>query len=368
MNVDELIGAYRNSNDLLRLDAMFSWCLQDGCRSDYSSYASATQTAKQAFAVALKQLLLKYGRADTLKVKESVVRDFYNIYPETCHGNQFNSKLHDSVLDARKRIIELCSDLFEKDIEKRIQGNKLAEFLTNWVYAFARKYPDFESGERDAVEMWPYSTDTLDKVYPIYKRVGGALSRSEFKSLAVKSGLVYLSYYNGGDGLVYPKFALDFIKKNKERFRSELADIIARQTSSEELIISEMVDTTLEELLFGKKDPSEDEIISCLMRNLDLIEPGLILADVQKTVSSGRIDLLCKDSFGNLVVVEVKREAATSKDVGQLVGYLPAVGAARGILVAKDTSTSAENALKTLNPKISITIRTFADLLGARDA
>tara|TARA_Y100000310_G_scaffold335192_1_gene416632 strand:+ start:1938 stop:2510 length:573 start_codon:yes stop_codon:yes gene_type:complete len=66
---------------------------------------------------------------------------------------------------------------------------------------------------------------------------------------------------------------------------------------------------------------SEHVLEDFLMENLNIIEPGLRLIKRQYyLVGKCKIDLLCKDTFGKIVVVEIKMHAGTSS-VKQAGGY-----------------------------------------------
>lgn len=64
----------------------------------------------------------------------------------------------------------------------------------------------------------------------------------------------------------------------------------------------------------------EKEIEDKLEKNLNKIEPGLILIKRQKKVDSGIIDLFCKDKLGNYVIIEIKKKP-DAKVIAQLAKY-----------------------------------------------
>jgi len=55
---------------------------------------------------------------------------------------------------------------------------------------------------------------------------------------------------------------------------------------------------------------------------IEAIEPGLRLEERQKSTPAGRLDLLCRDTNGNYVVVELKRNLGTDQVVGQILRYM----------------------------------------------
>ncbi|MDO8612997.1 MAG: endonuclease NucS [Dehalococcoidia bacterium] len=91
---------------------------------------------------------------------------------------------------------------------------------------------------------------------------------------------------------------------------------------------------------------AESELHAYLAENLDRLEPGLEPFDPENyierpTDDGGRIDLLCRDSEGRVVVVELKKGRADDKVIGQLAWYmgwarerLANGDAVRGLIVA----------------------------------
>ncbi|RLF21770.1 MAG: endonuclease NucS [Thermoprotei archaeon] len=95
---------------------------------------------------------------------------------------------------------------------------------------------------------------------------------------------------------------------------------------------------------------SEGEMIELVMKNPSLIEPGLKPLKREHLTPHGKIDLLCEDSKGNIVVLEFKRSTAQLSGVSQLkryVDYMKKVygDKCRGILVAPNITSSAKSLL-----------------------
>jgi len=109
----------------------------------------------------------------------------------------------------------------------------------------------------------------------------------------------------------------------------------------------------------------ERDIESLVAERLDLLERGLQLVGRQYSTPVGRIDLLCKDRRGNLVVVELKSFGAkTSEIVDQITRYMGYIKThlalrrqvVRGIIVVGQVD---ENLGYAIVPIPNLAIRTF---------
>ncbi|MGC9117950.1 MAG: endonuclease NucS [Thermoproteus sp.] len=98
---------------------------------------------------------------------------------------------------------------------------------------------------------------------------------------------------------------------------------------------------------------TEKDVVDVLVKNPDIIEPGLKVVGVEVPTEAGHIDILALDKNGEYIVVEVKRDVADHEAVFQLRRYVEAVakarGRARGILVAADITSSAFHYLREYN-------------------
>ena len=103
-----------------------------------------------------------------------------------------------------------------------------------------------------------------------------------------------------------------------------------------------------DQLVFGL----ERDLQASLRKNIDQLEEGLEIIDggKEKIVDSGRIDILTKDKFDNLVVIELKSGIASRSDIGQILSYIGDLyeenGQVRGILIAQDFDQGARSAAR----------------------
>ncbi len=105
---------------------------------------------------------------------------------------------------------------------------------------------------------------------------------------------------------------------------------------------------------------AESELHAYLAENLDLLEPELQPFDPENYVEystddGGRIDLLCRDRDGTIVVVELKKGKGDDVVVGQLARYvgwakekLAGGGRVRGLVVANVISDRLRYAAKAI--------------------
>ncbi|KUO87558.1 MAG: endonuclease [Thermoproteus sp. JCHS_4] len=100
---------------------------------------------------------------------------------------------------------------------------------------------------------------------------------------------------------------------------------------------------------------TERDLVDFLVKNMEVVEPGLDVVGVEVPTEAGHIDILAVDGAGEYVVVEVKRDVADHEAVFQLRRYVEAVakarGRARGVLVASDITSSAFHYLREYNLK-----------------
>lgn len=95
-----------------------------------------------------------------------------------------------------------------------------------------------------------------------------------------------------------------------------------------------------------EKDGVEKQLQELLAASPDVMEPGLVLVRREHYTALGPVDLLCKDTAGNTVVIEVKRRGEID-GVEQLTRYMadlandPSLGTLRGMFVAQSIKPQA---------------------------
>lgn len=95
-----------------------------------------------------------------------------------------------------------------------------------------------------------------------------------------------------------------------------------------------------------EKDGVEKQLQELLAASPETMEPGLVLLRREHYTALGPVDILCKDTRGNTVVIEVKRRGEID-GVEQLTRYLadlandPTLGTLRGMFVAQSIKPQA---------------------------
>ncbi len=97
----------------------------------------------------------------------------------------------------------------------------------------------------------------------------------------------------------------------------------------------------------------ERDLQAALRRSIAQLEPGLTIVDggAERSVASGRIDILARDASGALVVIELKAVKAPRDAVAQILAYMGDLqqeegGDVRGILVAPEYDLRAVSAAR----------------------
>ena len=105
----------------------------------------------------------------------------------------------------------------------------------------------------------------------------------------------------------------------------------------------------------------ERDMQTALRRSIEQLEPGLEIIDdgVERSVSSGFIDITSKDTMGKIVVIELKTGIARQKAIGQILSYMGNIAdeepdaEVRGILIAADFDKKTRAAARAV-PALSL--------------
>lgn len=165
----------------------------------------------------------------------------------------------------------------------------------------------------------------------------------------------------------YPSDARSVITKYAA-FRQSAPGSVAPESSAD---IDDMPSPAeAESIAFGL----EREMQAAVRRQLNLLEPGLVEADggVERSVATGRIDILARDGTGGLVIIELKAGRCPSSAIEQLLSYAHALHEEVGepirtILVASEFSEktlAAARWLKTVELKLYEVSVSFKDAIS----
>jgi len=109
----------------------------------------------------------------------------------------------------------------------------------------------------------------------------------------------------------------------------------------------------------------EADLQRALRKSIAQLEVGLEIADggAEKSVSSGRIDILARDEAGRFVVIELKAVKAPRDAISQVLAYMGDIqaetdGEVRGILVAPEFDPRAISAARVV-PSLRLFIYSF---------
>lgn len=89
--------------------------------------------------------------------------------------------------------------------------------------------------------------------------------------------------------------------------------------------------------------------------SIDVKKLGLTFVGKEYSTPLGRIDILAADGDGNKIPIEIKIGCAGDSAVGQVLGYMQAVGATRGIIMANEFSKRVE----AVSPSLGIDLYPF---------
>ena len=101
-----------------------------------------------------------------------------------------------------------------------------------------------------------------------------------------------------------------------------------------------------------EKDGVEKQLQELLAASPEAMEPGLTLIRREHYTALGPVDILCKDTAGNTVVIEVKRRGEIDgvEQLGRYLEYLrvdTSLGVLRGVFVAQSIKPQARTLAET---------------------
>jgi hypothetical protein len=190
----------------------------------------------------------------------------------------------------------------------------------------------------------------------------------EFGDVLVKLGIGYWTHYISAKGnlsieFTIPEFLYEHARKYKNSLQEIDRDMLIRSIEKGDRRYG-FIDFEEEDM--EKRGFLEIEIEDSIINNPEIIETGLKLIERQKTTDAGIIDILCLDKNDNYVVIELKKDKASDKVVGQIQRYMAWVeeGLAdrervRGIIVAQDYDMKLEYAIK--GSKYPVEVKIFGE-------
>jgi len=86
-----------------------------------------------------------------------------------------------------------------------------------------------------------------------------------------------------------------------------------------------------------------------IQRNIDISKLGLYNPIYEYKTDVGHIDILAQDKDGFDIVIEIKIGEASDSAIGQILGYMEAINAERGIILANSFNDRVQLIAKNLN-------------------
>lgn len=113
---------------------------------------------------------------------------------------------------------------------------------------------------------------------------------------------------------------------------------------------------------------TEKDLENIIIKDLSIVEEGMILIDNQHPIQDGFIDILARDKFGKLCIIELKKVKNDSKIIQQCVYYPTQFDEdLRMITIAPDYSNKISKSLQSLS-YVEMKIYSFEDdVLTVRD-
>lgn len=215
-----------------------------------------------------------------------------------------------------------------------------------------------------------------------FGRIQQELYPYEIGDIAVKSGMAFWCPWVTNAGNVHlhfiiPKFLYAIVKQNKETlpkiedFKNKV-EVIREQLEGVNIqkkypyLRQQRRTYYIDADIQNKNHFDEENIENTIAADPELLEGGLKLIERQKTTDAGIIDLLCQDKEDNYVIIELKKNNASDKVVGQIQRYMAWVEEnladrenVRGLIVAQGHDRKLEYAIK--GSKYPIEMKVFGE-------
>lgn len=398
--VEELV----ENEDLASLDAMLTLAFHQTGSSAYTKYTEMFE--RIIGKLAEHNLRVKHG-LNAKECKEKI--NILNRLHEECDIYYDDLPILESIL------MRNIKDTMRNDIERRIEyfGEIEKEVLAFILYYLPLKAEEsrslaLKSGREgfefisglsittdDKNDIIYYNLSGFDKLTAIFNRLfNRELWHSQtiripheeytffgkhkmYKELhlwgigdtLIKTGVAYWVPWVTGSAnvhseLIIPKFLCDFTEKYKYLL-PEITDLegVIKEIEESVVTITEHHYTSDEE---RSSFVIERDIEDLVESDPEILEKGLKLIERQKTTNAGIIDLLCLDKNDNYVIIELKKDRAGDKVLGQIQRYMVWVEdnlvdkeSVRGIIVAQDYDKKLEYAIK--GSKYPIEVKIFGE-------
>ena len=250
-------------------------------------------------------------------------------------------QLLSKILSEENRPISIA-DLM--DMAVAIRGEIPVEFVEKRLYLFSRK-----EGSPFFVAEYPgFKLRNLSKI-PDFSKVSAGLRYLTFASKVLISSKEYLDVreivrtieerklYKFPTGT--PEYWMCVQLSNQKKFflqkgsltiglkHWQQGEVAAEPGNSRKRLIGNGPSSDRAETNWVTRNIHEANLESVVIEHLDMIEGGLQLIERQRVCPGiGRIDLLCKDSLGDLVVIELKsfwgKQDSIVDQIGRYMGYV----------------------------------------------
>ena len=287
--------------------------------------------------------------------------------------------LLDVLLNANRYITQEEYNLFVARARTHGDIDAVLEFIEHWrLLSISDQQRITDEAKRATQNLGGRRTNlvntiSLNRSYALsFLTFCSYLERSEDSNIAVKlkasgkyeaeqivrrfqSDSVFIEYRNAKDWFSY------YGDPNRLPTKEEAIDYYVDTSQTDKLVDVSGTGITADAQI------SERILEEFLENNLDTLEIGLSLVGRQYPTITGPIDLLCKDSNDNFVVVELKKGRTSDRVVGQILRYIGFISDSelerdgqkvRGIIVGREIDKKLEMSLKAI-PGVDLQLKTF---------